>query len=87
MVDGYLLINIGPSFYLLNSTINKAGPTGPSFYLLNNTINKAGPTGSNFVTPGLLFSCVARCHKEGLRKIAIGSEQSSTAGPWMYMER
>ena len=34
--------------YLLNNTINKAGPTGPSFYLLNNTINKAGPTGPSF---------------------------------------
>ena len=64
----------GPSFYLLNNTINKAGPTGPSFYLLNSTINKAGPTGSSFVTPGLLFSRVVMCHKEGLMKITIGSE-------------
>ena len=27
--------------------------------------------------------CSVRCHK-GLRKIAIGSKQGSTAGPWMY---
>jgi hypothetical protein len=51
-------------------------------YLLNSTINKACLTGPSFVTPGLLFSYVARYHKEGLRKIAIGS----TAGPWMYTE-
>ena len=48
------------------------------------TALKGGPTGPSFVTPGLLFSRVAWCHKEGLRKIAIGSEQGSTAGPWMY---
>ena len=71
----------GPSFYILNNTINKAGPTGPSFYILNNTINKASPTGPSFVAPRLLFSSVVRCHKEGLRKIAVGSEQGSTAGP------
>ena len=34
--------------------------------LLNNTINKAGPTGPGFVAPWLLFSCVVRCHNEGL---------------------
>ena len=71
----------GPSFCLLNNTINKAGPTGPSFYLLNSTVNKAGPTGSSFVSPGLLFSCVVRCHKEGPWTITIGSEQGSMAGP------
>ena len=49
--------------------------------LLNNTINKAGPTGPSFVVPGLLFSHVVRCHKEGLQKITFGSEQGSTAGP------
>ena len=49
--------------------------------LLNNTINKAGPTGPSFVTPGLLFSHVVRCHTEGLRKITVGSEQGSTASP------
>uniref|UniRef100_A0A8C7CEF7 Ig-like domain-containing protein n=1 Tax=Oncorhynchus kisutch TaxID=8019 RepID=A0A8C7CEF7_ONCKI len=53
---------------------------------LNSTINKAGHTGHSFVAPGLLFNRVVRCHKEGLRKIAIGSEQFSTAGPWMYTE-
>jgi hypothetical protein len=31
--------------------------------------------------PGLLLSRVVRCHKEGLGKIAVGSEQGSTAGP------
>ena len=36
--------------------------------LLSNTINKAGPTGPSFVAPGLLFSSVVRCHKEGLCK-------------------
>ena len=50
--------------------------------LLNSTINKAGPTGHSFVTPRLLFCRVIRCHKERLRKIAIVSEQGSTAGPW-----
>ena len=30
--------------------------------------------------------CSAVCHKKGHRKIAIGSEQGSTAGPWMYTE-
>jgi hypothetical protein len=44
---------------------------------LLNTINKAGPTGPSFVAPGLLFSSAVRCHKEGLRKITIGSEQGS----------
>ena len=39
------------------------------------------------VAPGLLFSRVVRCHKKGLRKIAIGAEQGSTAGPLKYMER
>ena len=47
----------------------------------NNTVNKAGPTGSSLVAPGLLFSRVVRCHKDGLRKIAVGSKQGSTAGP------
>jgi hypothetical protein len=51
------------------------------FDLINNNINKAGPTGLGFVAPGLLFSCVVRCHKEGLGIIAVGSEQGSTAGP------
>jgi hypothetical protein len=41
-----------------------------------NTINKAGPTG-----PRLLFTRVFRCHKKGLRKIAIGSEQGRMVGP------
>ena len=54
--------------------------------LFNSTINKAGRSGPSFVAPGLLFSQVVRCHKEGHRKIAIGSEQDSTAGPWMYTE-
>ena len=53
-------------------------------YLLDSTVNKAGPTGSSFVAPGLLFSRVVRCHKK--MKIAIGTEQGSTAGPWMYTE-
>ena len=53
-------------------------------YLLNKTINKAGSTGPSFVAPGLLFSRVVRCHKKGLRKIAIGSELGGNAGPWMY---
>ena len=48
---------------------------------LNNTINNAGPAGPSFVAPGLLFSCVVRCHKEGPLKIVVGSEQGSTAGP------
>ena len=51
-----------------------------------NTINKAGPTGPSFVAPGLLFSHEVRYHKKGLREIAIGSEQGSMAGPWMYTE-
>ena len=55
-------------------------------YLLDSTVNKAGPTGPSFAAPGLLFSRMVRCHKKGLRKIAIGSEQGSTAGPWMYTE-
>ena len=59
---------------------------GEKSVLNNNTINKAGPTGPSFVAPGLLFSRVVRCHKNGLGKIAIGSEQGSTAGPWMYTE-
>ena len=49
--------------------------------VFNNTINKAGHTGSSFVSPGLLFSHGVKCHKEGPRKITIGSEQGSTAGP------
>jgi hypothetical protein len=53
----------------------------------NSAINKAGPSGPNFITPGLLFSCVVRCHKKGLKKFVIGSEQDSMAGPWMYTER
>ena len=55
-------------------------------YFLKITINKAGPPGPSFVAPGLLFSRVVRCHKKRLRKIAIGSEQSSTDGHWMYTE-
>jgi hypothetical protein len=38
------------------------------------------------VLQALLFSRVVRSHKKGLRKIAIGSEQGSTVGPWMYTE-
>jgi hypothetical protein len=45
------------------------------------TINKAGSTGPGFVLTRLLFSSVVRCHKEGLGKIAVGSEQGSKAGP------
>jgi hypothetical protein len=33
------------------------------------------------ITPRLLFSSVVRCHKKGLGKIAVGSEQESKAGP------
>ena len=36
---------------------------------LNSTINKAGPISPSFVAP---VSRVVRCHKERLRKIAIG---------------
>jgi hypothetical protein len=43
------------------------------------TIKKAGPKGPSFVAPGLL------CHKEGLRKMIIGSGQGSTAGPLTWM--
>ena len=50
---------------------------------LNSTINKTAPTGSSFVAPGLLFCRVVRCHKKGL---AIGSEQGTTADPWIYTE-
>jgi hypothetical protein len=49
--------------------------------LLNNTINKAGPTVSSFFIPGLLFSRVVRCHKEGPWAITTGSEQGITASP------
>jgi hypothetical protein len=53
---------------------------------LKNTINKLGPTGPSFVAPGLLFSRVDRCHKEGQKEITIGPEQGNTAGPLMYTE-
>ena len=48
--------------------VNKPNPTGQR----HDTMNKAGPTGSSFVTPGLLFSRVVRCHKKGLKKITTG---------------
>ena len=68
----------------MNTTLAKMGRS--LLCLLKSAINKAGPTGHSFVAPGLLFSRVVRCHKEGLREIAIGSEQGNTAGPWMYTE-
>ena len=55
--------------------------------LLNNTINKAGPTGPSFVTPGLLFSYVVRCHKERLRKIAVASKGQNTNNMHVNLSR
>jgi hypothetical protein len=35
------------------------------------TIHKAGPTGLSFAAPGILFSCVVKCHKVGLGKLQL----------------
>ena len=70
----------------IDTTAAKMGRSLSIIKHLNNAINKAGPTGPSFVAPGLLFCRVVWCHQKGLKKIAIGSEQGSTAGSWMYTE-
>jgi hypothetical protein len=62
----------------IDTTVAKTSIHNKALLYLNNTIIKVGPS---FVTPRLLFSSVVKCHKKGIREIAVGSEQGSTAGP------
>lgn len=41
------------------------------------TINKAGPTGPGFVSPGLSFSRVVRCLKEGLGELQLAQNRAA----------
>jgi hypothetical protein len=65
----------------IDTTVAKIGRSVHNKALLCLLNSKARFTGPSFVAHGLLFNRVVRYHKEGLRKIAIGSEQGSKAGP------